>query len=157
MGQLTFMIDAFRNQTNLDTPGITVLFNCAVSSSIPDVDIVDVILIPTDEWAGDFYRNKSALSIKNVGSDTVQQAFERTDADGIAPIPEYFFREEAEDGDNIKGIPNVITNGTPILQANVQQRLWYLLAQYIQVSGTHTGANNAPVLTDSPGDFMIGS
>jgi hypothetical protein len=153
MGLLSFLGDNFRNQTNLDVAGFSILFNCTVNASIPDVDVIDVVLIPVDEWAGDYFRKQETLSIQSVFADT-NQSLERIDANGIAPIPEYFFREEAVDGEDIKGVPIVVQNNDPILQANVNQRLWYVLAQYVQIDGSHTGANNQAVLTDATADFI---
>ena len=131
---------------------IEIRSNAATAKSIR---ISDVILIPVDEWSGDFYRfGDEALDEEIVWA---------MDADSISS-PKHPSRALYRDGDgntrdapisqDIVGMPTVISNSSPILQANTTQRIWFLFAQTLRVEGTHDGANNASTLTDSTADFV---
>ena len=112
-----------------------------------DLYIYDLVLMPVDEWAGDFID-----LVNDTDSVIANQAL--LDADSISH-PKRFLRALARTvGDAIFAVYQAIANGAHILQANEDQRLWFLTARHFASTGTHTGAGNAATLTDADGNFI---
>jgi len=103
--------------------------------------------MPVDEWAGDFIN-----LVNDTDSVIANQAL--LDADSISH-PKRFLRALARTvGNAVFAVYQAIANGAHILQANKDQRLWFLTARHFASTGTHTGANNAATLTDAAGNFI---
>jgi len=111
------------------------------------VNLYDLILIPTDEWAGDFTDN-AYEDDSGVSNDKLLDV----DSVGLPKVDIRSMVREA-DSDFITSIYLPVTPEPAILQANADQRLWFLTARAV-VTGTHTGANNATTLTDTGASFL---
>lgn len=86
-------------------------------------DLYDLILMPVDEWSGDFQDRA------NTASSRVDNG-ERIDIDSIQ-YPKTRIRSFARnEASRTKANYAAITNGSAVLQANATQRLWFLFAQY---------------------------
>jgi len=87
-----------------------------------DVYFYDLILMPVDEWAVDVLHDPAWACNGTVNMD------EYLDIDSIAfpkQSPRVFIRELAND--RVFSLPQLITNGDHILQANARQKLWFLI------------------------------
>jgi hypothetical protein len=91
--------------------------------SVPgDVYFYDLILMPVDEWAADVLHDPDWACDGAVNMD------EYLDIDSIAypkHSPRTFIRELSND--RVFSLPQLITNGDHILQANSRQKLWFLI------------------------------
>lgn len=99
------------------------------SGSGRQVLFYDLILIPADEWMGDYLDwDNSLVSILGRPDTTGDSRY--LDADGIhVPRPRAVIRHA--DSDNIYVNWRQDTPGPPILQKNTAQRLWFLAGRYI--------------------------
>jgi hypothetical protein len=119
---------------------------CTVGVSIPDLYIQDLILMPVDEWSGDFYQDTAR---KENG-----RFYQGLEIDPISHPKKPTFTLRSRSQNRLLNFAVPVLNGTPILQANAEQELYFLLAQYYKSTGTHTGANNQATLTDASADFV---
>ena len=111
------------------------------------VRLYDLILIPTDEWALDAV-DKALEDDSGVANGYF------LDADSVTyPKRDIRALVRQTGSDLIRSVYQTNTPGPAMLQANADQRLWFLTARGC-VLGTHTGANNQPVLTDSAASFL---
>jgi hypothetical protein len=111
------------------------------------VNLYDLVLIPTDEWAIDSI--DTALEDDSGVSNGLL-----LDVDSVT-YPKRDIRSLVRDvGDqSIHSIYQPNSVGPAILQANASQRLWFLTAR-AAVTGAHTGANGATTLTDANASFL---
>lgn len=110
----------------------TIIIQLKKTSTNRTIRLFDIILIPVDEWAGDFYdfANNSSSVIGMTGSDLDKNHL--LDIDSIThPVIDIraLVREEDVD-EGVSAIYNPIVNGEAIWQENTTQRLWILSAAY---------------------------
>jgi hypothetical protein len=111
------------------------------------VNLYDLILIPTDEWALDAV-DKALRSNSGVANGYL------LDVDSVTyPKRDIKVFTRQVGSDRVRSTYQTNTPGPAILQANADQRLWFLTARGV-VLGSHTGANNQPVLTDANASFL---
>lgn len=108
-----------------EATSITFHIQASAASGTPSLYLYDLILIPTDEWSGEFLN-----PLAGVQSDTGLQE-QNLQVDSIA-YPKYNLRSlvrptSAPATVSVQWQP--ITNGPAILQANANQRLWFLSAR----------------------------
>jgi hypothetical protein len=122
-------------QVNTDTASLTLY-------------LFDVILIPTDEWAGEF------LDTAHEDDSNVDNG-KRLDVDSVSFLKRDLraLVETADASAFISSVYRPISSKPAILQANADQRLHFLAARGA-LTGTHTGAGAASALTDSTADFI---
>jgi len=147
MGRVDLPVsDVFRGEEQPDETEIALQVSASSALDL-DVNAYDLWLIPVDEWAGDFI--DVALE-DDSGVDTGYQL----DIDSTFPkrkIRSVVRRVGANS--LIRATYQAITPGPAILQANADQRLWFLTAR-AAYQGEHTGLDNASVLTDDRADFL---
>lgn len=111
------------------------------------VNLYDVVLIPIDEWAGDFI--DSALeNDSGVGNGRL------LDIDSVT-YPKRRIRSlvrTADASEFITASYQPITPGPAILQSNADQRLWFLTARAVYLGEDTAGAG--ATLTDDHADFL---
>lgn len=118
-GQLTIPLSAYLKATELgDTLTIAVQGN--TSSTTPDCNMYDLVLIPVDEWAADLTDGE------NSASSALASGY-YLDVDSVS-FPKRQLRNavKATGTDYTKAIWQQVANGPAILQANARQRLWLL-------------------------------
>lgn len=118
-GQLTIPLSAYLKATELgDTLTIAVQGN--TSSTTPDCNMYDLVLMPVDEWAADLTdgENSAASALSNGYY---------LDVDSVS-FPKRQLRNavKATGTSYTKAIWQQVANGPAILQANARQRLWLL-------------------------------
>lgn len=149
MGQLTIPRPP---NGEYDSDLISIMLEASVSvASQPDLYIQDIILMPIDEWAGDFpgiYQSLLTTIVLYVARLDIDSITEPKNAI-ISPL-----RNDAKDDDATRGFVPSITNGSAMLQSNTTQKLWFLHAQQHIITGTHTGGNDEATLTDAAADFI---
>lgn len=97
--------------------------------------LYDLILLPVDEWAGDF----AHTNLTNANLPSGIYGGEQLDVDSITnPKATLSVYNRAASG-LIKAIYQPISNGQAFLQMGQQQRLWFLASQY-DFSGSSWGA-----------------
>jgi len=112
------------------------------------VTLYDIILIPADEWSGDFVDD--ALE----DDSGVSNGFE-LDMDSVT-FPRQALRSIVRTADAsgfIKSVYERVGIGPAVLQANADQRLYFMSARGL-AWGYHVGANNQPILADPYNDFL---
>jgi len=87
-----------------------------------DFAIYDLILMPVDEWAGDFLDTSKSASVA-VGSRG--DAGHYLDVDSITFPKEMIKSLVRDSGDQVRGAYQPIVASRAILQANAAQRLWF--------------------------------
>lgn len=93
------------------------------------IDLADIILIPVDEWAGDYYAG-------TLDTDARIQKGKKLVIDGIE-YPKYPHRSILlNSSDQASAFYRVVSNGNPILQANADQRLWFTFMRDPTTLGT---------------------
>lgn len=139
--------DLFKTTELPDEFTVTVQISSAAGTSL-EVNLYDLILVPVDEWAGDFI--DSALEDDSgVGNGY------RLDADSTT-YPKRRIRSLVRGIDPVEFIKasyQPITPGPAILQANADQRLWFVAARAIYLGKATAGAG-VVTLTDSYSDFL---
>lgn len=118
-GQLTIPLSAYLKATELgDTLTIAVQGN--TSSTTPDCNMYDLVLIPVDEWAADLTDGE------NSAASALASGY-YLDVDSVS-FPKRQLRNavKATGTDYTKAIWQQVANGPAILQANARQRLWLL-------------------------------
>jgi hypothetical protein len=139
--------DLFKSSELPDQFTITIQISSASGTNL-NVNLYDLILIPVDEWAGDFVDN-ALEDDSGVGNGY------RLDVDSLS-YPKRRIRSlirSADDSEFIKASYQPITPGPAILQANADQKLWFLSARAVYL-GTQTGVLSATVLADTNADFQ---
>lgn len=132
-GQVTLPASGvFKSDDIADTTEIRI--QCSSVSGTPTVGIYDIILIPTDEWVGDF--------VDRANEDDSDVGFSNS-------VPKYLDVDSATDPRNpVKALVRRVDNSyitskyraisnKAILQANSQQRLWFF---FMQTSATGTSS-----------------
>ncbi len=112
------------------------------------VNLYDLNLTPTDEWALD------AVDKAMEDDSGVAQGW-LLDVDSVR-YPKRDIRSMVRKADPVGLIRSIYQSNTPapaMLQANADQRLWFLTARGA-LWGTHTGGNNQPTLTDANASFL---
>lgn len=112
------------------------------------VKMYDLILMPVDEWAGDFV-DKALEDDSGVTNGYL------LDVDSVT-YPKRDIRSMVRTADAtgfVRSVYQPNAAGPAMLQANADQRLWFLTARGV-VMGTHTGANNQTTLTDAAASFV---
>lgn len=104
-----------------------IIIQASAASITTSLYLHDLILIPVDEWAGDFVdrRNQNESIIGREGNRP-----RLLDIDSVTdPKNRIQSLVRQEGSERIVSVYNPITNGEAILQANAQQRLWFLTAK----------------------------
>ena len=128
-GRLTIPVSSLLNDSDQgDEANITI--QCNASSTTPDIHFYDLVLIPTDEWLGDFTdkENSATSPLTNLYYLDVDSA----------TFPKRSIRAQVR-GNKFNKIKNVfqpVVNGEAILQANARQRLWFFFARTAAASST---------------------
>jgi photosystem II stability/assembly factor-like uncharacterized protein len=99
----------------------------SASSGTPNLNLYDLILIPTDEWSIDAI-DKANETDSDIGRSNATQKL--LDIDSIT-YPKETIRTLVRDNDSqfITAIYDAITPGQAILQSNTDQRLWFFAMQ----------------------------
>ena len=105
------------------------------------------MIIPVDEWAGDF------IDLVNTAGSTVSN-LRLLDVDSVTYPKRQIRAMVRSPGDAVVAIYEMIKNGPAALEVGEDQRLWFLALRRFASVGTHTGANNAAILTDAAGAFL---
>lgn len=121
-GRLTIPVSSLLNDSDQgDEANITI--QCNASSTTPDIHFYDLVLIPTDEWLGDFTdkENSATSPLTNLYYLDVDSA----------TFPKRSIRAQVRDNkfNQIKNVFQPVVNGEAILQANARQRLWFFFAR----------------------------
>lgn len=88
------------------------------TSTTPTAELYDLIIIPTDEWAGDF-------SPKSEETEDSIQLTNYLDVDSLKPRHNIRALVRDEDNDFVLTRWTTIANGPATLQPNADQRLWF--------------------------------
>jgi hypothetical protein len=139
--------DLFNDDELPDEFQIVIQVSSATSTNL-EVNLYDLVLIPVDEWAGDFI-DTALEDDSGVGNGY------KLDIDSVT-FPKRRIRalvRSADSSELIRASYQPITPGPAILQSNADQRLWFLTAR-AAYQGEHTGLDNASVLTDDHADFL---
>lgn len=121
-GRLTIPVSSLLN-TGEAGDEAQLIIQCNASSTTPDIYFMDLVLIPTDEWLGDFTdKQNSATSPLTDGYylDVDSATFPKRSVRAMV-------RNDATDA--IKNVYQPVVNGEAILQANARQRLWFFFAR----------------------------
>jgi hypothetical protein len=132
LGQLTIL----PSSKSGETVSITKIYLDTLTDDDTDYTlgyIYDIILIPTDEWTGNF-------GMPKITGTTVLEYGQYLDVDGIT-IPRQYRAAQMESrtvpglprGDIVNALWSRIASSVPIFQANTNQRLWFF--QYKQQNG----------------------
>lgn len=111
-----------------DSPQIEIRIQASAASGTPNLHMYDVILMPVDEWAGEFLN-----PLVDDGDDGLDKSA-TLDVDSIYPrqtIRSLLRGADVGDLDTVQFTWSNITNGPAILQANANQRLWFLAARKV--------------------------
>jgi hypothetical protein len=138
--------DLFMSTELPDEFVITIQISSAAATNL-EVNLYDLVFIPVDEWAGDFI--DSALE----DDSGVGQGY-FLDIDSLS-YPKRRIRSlvrSADGSEFIRAAYQPITPGPAILQANADQRLWFLTARAVYL-GEDTAGGGA-TLTDDHADFL---
>lgn len=105
----------------------TINVQASAASGTPNLNLYDLILIPTDEWSIDTV-DKANESDSDIGRSNDIQKY--LDIDSIT-VPKYSIRANVKEviTDRVTSIYDAITPQEAILQANAQQRLWFFVMQ----------------------------
>jgi len=138
---------AFRQSEMSDESSITVQF-ALTQVGVIYVYLHDLILIPVDEWSGDFI-DTTLIDGSGVYEDSA------LDVDSVR-YPKRQIRALVRDGGVdgfIRSAYQSITPGPAMLQANADQSVYFLTARGM-LMGKHTGGNNATDLTSANTNFL---
>lgn len=118
-GQLTIPLSAYLKSTELGDV-LTIAVQGNTSSTTPDANLYDLVLMPVDEWAADLTDGE------NSATSALASGF-YLDVDSVS-FPKRQLRNAVKStGTNYtKAIWQQVANGPAILQANERQRLWLL-------------------------------
>jgi hypothetical protein len=112
--------DLFSENENADATNI--LIQASSLSGTPNLYLYDIILIPIDEWAGDFGVTTLSMNTNGVGAGKALKIDSLVNLHknirGVAVLQ--------ADTNYIYSIYRSITNGDAILQPNKRQKLWFL-------------------------------
>lgn len=122
-----------------------IMIQVSTASATPNLDMFDLILMPTNEWAGDFV-DRANETDSDLGRSTGQDRF--LDIDSLTnfhrAIRAMIKHYRSVDGKHVVSNWQPNANGPAILQANVSyQTLWFLTMEAVT-----TGAN--PVWLSGP-------
>jgi hypothetical protein len=125
--------------SNLLTSDIITEFRIMILSTVddatPDLYIYDLILIPTDEWSGQFVSNTSIFFDWTQYIDSVEN-------------PKTNIRSFATDSaDTVAGFSSVRSNGSVVLNPNSNFRLWFISLSQSSGSDDEWGINHEIEIT----------
>lgn len=147
-GQINIPVTGILKSTELPDETAIVIQIASAASTELRVDLYDVVLIPVDEWSGDF--------VDNALEDDSGVAYRYLlDVDSLA-YPKRDIRSlvrTANVVERMRAVYQPITNGPAVLQANADQKLWFLAARGIY-QGEHDGGDAHAHLHDSHADFI---
>jgi hypothetical protein len=109
-----------------------IIIELSTTNGTATLRLYDLILIPTDEWAGDFVENITASSTEGI-SATSQEIL---DIDSVTHPRRRilsFLKDAINDQVVTRYTP--ITTGPAILQANADQRYWFFMSQSYAETG----------------------
>jgi hypothetical protein len=148
LGRIDLPVSDLFNDDELPDEFQIVIQVSSTTSTNLEVNLYDIGIIPVDEWAGDFI-DTALEDDSGVGNGY------KLDIDSVT-FPKRRIRalvRSADSSELIRASYQPITPGPAILQANADQRLWFLTAR-AAYRGEHTGLDNASVLTDNHADFL---
>jgi len=118
LGMFTIGSDLINEQDDLVNLNLSLYISNSEAGSPGDAHFYDIILVPIDEWAGDF----TTITYPRTASDLAETLL---DLDSIA-YPKQQIRALVRQAstDRIKDIFAPVTNGPAIWQANQKQRYW---------------------------------
>lgn len=124
------VIDIPAGKLNSDETGdeTKLVIQSGADGATGDLRYMDLILIPIDEWAGDF-------SLANDNDDGVIQNDTYLTIDGVERPKDTLRSILWNDSDEAVSFYIPISNGEPILQANAQQRLWFFFMRSVYSAG----------------------
>lgn len=123
LGQVSIMPDQYLNSTDKGSgTTLRLQFSSTGSGITYDVACFELILIPADEWIGDFNDNNQ-LGVAGL------ERFVDIDS---ATFPKRTLRATVRErgSELVSGVWNTSTSGVFTLQPAQQQRLWFLICQY---------------------------
>jgi len=109
-----------------------IVLELSTSNAAATMRAYDLILIPTDEWAGDFVENITESSTAGI-SATSQEILDIDSTTHPNRRILSFLKDATNDQIMTRYVP--ITTGHMILQANAIQRLWFFFAQSYDETG----------------------
>lgn len=128
---------------------MSIIIQCSAESNETDLYLYDLILVPSDEWAGSFEdtrRNDNSFIDYN----------KRINIDSIT-VPKEDLRGIVGWADALEAVRAIYVadgNGPMILQANSDQRLWFMSSNYFVFHGTHDGGDDMSNFEDADGDLI---
>ena len=152
-----YLMDFGRVEINMpslltgDEVGDSVQFvlRCSAKSNETDLYAYDLILIPVDEWTGDFINvARTNLSAFDRGKLLELDSALEPRRQMRAPV------KDANNNDRVMAQFSTDSTGPVILCPNVGQSLWTLSANYYVSYGVHDGGNNLTYFEDASGDFL---
>jgi len=147
-GQINIPATGLLKSTELPDETAIVIEIASVAATNLRVDLYDVVLIPVDEWSGDFVDN-ALEDDSGVGHGY------KLDIDSVAH-PKKNIRalvRTADASEYVRSVYQPVTSGPAILQANADQRLWFLTARGVYM-GEHTTGAGVANLVDTYSDFI---
>jgi hypothetical protein len=119
-GELTIFPGRIPQERSLDDITISILLSTTNAAAV--LQLYDLVLLPVDEWAGD-----SKRLTDDADTLTVERTLELDAISSPKDAPLALLRDDASG--NAIGVYNLKTNELPLLQANAQQRLWFMFEE----------------------------
>ncbi len=127
----------------------TLAIQASAASGTPNLYLFDLVLIPVDEWAGDFL--DSAFN-----QESYIENGRLLEVDSLTNLKRNIRALVKSNAGNVAySIYQTVANGEAIMQPHEDQKLWFLMMKGIY-TGMHTGAANAASLTDGTASFING-
>ena len=121
LGVVSFPFAPLGQNDIIDELIINVQAEHTYGGALDVLDIIDVILIPVDEWACEAFD-----SVNSATSDPATQESIVVDSVSYEKVSMQTFMQN-EAGDRVKALWTPITNRPAMLQANTAQRLWFFM------------------------------
>jgi hypothetical protein len=134
LGQITLPTFAIADRQTLQSLAIGIhIITTRVAPAPPELGFIDLVLIPVDEWAGEFIWLDDGMVCASAYDYTQLIGGDALDIDGIGSAKKILATTKGEiywQHDPINSFPayqyRIIANGWPVLKANKSQRLWFL-------------------------------
>jgi hypothetical protein len=134
LGQITLPTFAIADRQTLQSLAIGIhIITTRVAPAVPELGFIDLVLIPVDEWAGEFIWLDDGTVCASGYNYSRLIGTAALDIDGIGSAKKILATTKGEiywQHDPINSFPayqyRIIANGWPVLKANKSQRLWFL-------------------------------
>jgi hypothetical protein len=126
-GQVRIPASGLLSSTDLGD-NTRIIVQASAASGTPNLEIYDLVLIPVDEWAGDFSDSVNSND-SIIGRDDSYPKM--LDVDSLTQFKNRLSAliRTADSNEFVVAVYPDVSNGAAALQANARQRLWFLSAQ----------------------------